>query len=128
MIAANNNVIEAQYILGYMFKYGHVKKDISRAIELFEKAAAQGHVLSSAQLAILYQYEDFLNYDKAFRYCKYGADSGDVPSEFMLGLMYLKGCGCTVNTDKAYLCFKHASENGAPEALIMLNYMNELGI
>lgn len=127
-IAAKNGNIGAQYMLGYMYFYGHVEKNIHLSIKFFETAALQGHVLSAAHLALIYQLPEFHNYEKAFNYCKYAADCGDTPSEFVLGTLYLLGRGCEPDEDKAYLCFKHAAENGAPEALIMLKQMDELGI
>lgn len=127
-IAAESGDFNAQYMLGYMYFYGHVEKNISLSIGYFEMAAKQGHVLSAAYLALLYQIPEIHNYEKAFNYCKYAADCGDTPSEFVLGTLYLSGRGCEPDEDKAYLCFKHAAENGAPEALLMLRQMDELGI
>lgn len=127
-IAAENGNINAQYILGYMYFYGHVEKSIPLAIKYYEMAAKQGHVLSAADLALIYQIPEVHNYEKAFNYCKFAADCGDNPSEFLLGTLYLAGRGCEPDEDKAYLCFKHAAENGSPEALLMLEQMDELGI
>lgn len=114
---------KAQYMLGYMYRYGHVKKDISKAIKYFELAAKQGDVLSAANLGLLYQQLEFHNYEKAFYYCKIASDCGDAVSEFVLGTLYLCGRGCEADEDKAYLCFKHAYENGAPESSIMIERM-----
>lgn len=111
-----------------MYSYGHVEKNIPLAIEYFEMAAKHGHILSAAHLALLYQIPEYHNYEKAFRYCKYAADCGDRPSEFVLGTMYLSGRGCEPDEDKAYLCFKHAAENGTPEAAVMLELMGKLEI
>jgi len=127
-IAAENGDSNAQYMLGYMYFYGRVEKNLPASIKYFEIAAKQGHVLSATHLALLYQIPEFHNYEKAFNYCKYAADCGDASSEFVLGTLYLSGRGCEPNEDKAYLCFKHAAENGAPEALLMLKQMDELGI
>lgn len=127
-IAAEKGNVGAQYMLGYMYFYGHVKKDLSLSIKYYELSAKQGNVLSATHLALLYQMPEFHNYEKAFQYCKYAADCGDAPSEFVLGTMYLSGRGCEPNEDKAYLCFKHAAENGAPEAIVMLKQMDELGL
>ncbi|MBR5271996.1 MAG: toll/interleukin-1 receptor domain-containing protein [Clostridia bacterium] len=127
-IAADKGNVGAQYMLGYMYFYGHVEKNIPLAIMFFELAAEQGHVLSATNLALIYQMPGFHNYEKAFNYCKFAADCGDAPSEFVLGTLYLSGRGCDPDEDKAYLCFKHAAENGATEALIMLRQMEELGI
>ena len=91
-------------------------------------AAAQGHTLSGACLAIIYQIPEVHNYEKAFFYAKQAAKFEDAPSEFVLGTLYLSGRGCTPDEDKAYLCFKHAAENGAPEAKLLLMQMEEMGI
>lgn len=127
-LAAEKGNADAQYMLGYMYNYGHVEKNLTLAIEYFEKAAKQGHVISAAQLALLYQIPAVHNYEKAFTYCKYAVSCGDTPSEFVLGTLYLLGRGCEPDEDKAYLCFKHAAENGAPEALLMLQQMDEMEI
>lgn len=126
--AAEKGNADAQYMLGYMYFYGHVEKNLSLSIEYFEMAAKQGHVLSASNLALLYQIPEMHNYEKAFNYCKYAADCGDTPSEFVLGTMYLSGRGCETDEDKAYLCFKHAAGNGSSEASIMLEQMADLGI
>lgn len=128
LIAADNGSAEAQYMLGYMYTYGHVEKDIQKSIEYHEMAAAQGYLLSIAWLALLYQIPEFHNYEKAFNYAKYATECGDTPSEFVLGTLYLSGRGCNPDEDKAYMCFKHAAETGAPEAKLLLMQMDELGI
>lgn len=115
-------------MLGYMYTYGHVEKDIRKSIDYHEMAAAQGYVLSIAWLALLYQIPEIHNYEKAFYYAKYAAECGDTPSELVLGTLYLSGRGCDPDEDKAYMCFKHAAENGAPEAKLLLAQMEELGI
>ena len=127
-IAAEKGSADAQYMLGYMYFYGHVEKNLELSVEYFEKSARQGHVLSASHLALLYQIPEVHNYERAFQYCKFAADCGDTPSEFVLGTMYLSGRGCEADEDKAYLCFKHAAENGDHEAMLMLEQMEELGI
>lgn len=127
-IAAQTGNVDALYMLGYMYSYGHVEKNLPLAIEYFEKAAERGHVLSAAHLALLYQIPECHNYEKAFQYCNYAAHCGDTPSEFVLGTLYLSGRGCEPDADKAYLCFQHAAENGAPEARAMLRQMDEMGL
>ncbi len=46
--------MNAQYALGNMYRNGHsVKQDLNKAVEWYQKAADQGHVLAqSALLAI----------------------------------------------------------------------------
>lgn len=127
-LSAEKGNLDSQYMLGYMYFYGHIEKNLLMSIQYFEMAAKQGHILSATHLALLYQMPEFHNYEKAFNYCKYAADCGDAPSEFVLGTMYLSGRGCEPDADKAYLCFKHAAENGALEAKVMLMQMDENGL
>ena len=127
-IAADKGHVKANYMLGYMYYYGHVEKNLSKSIYHYEKAAKQGGVLSAGNLALLYQIPEIHNYEKAFTYCKYAADCGDIPSLFTLGTMYLSGRGCEPDADKAYICFKKSAENGAPEAKLLLDQMEELGL
>lgn len=121
LIAAENGNDDAQYMLGYMYYYGHIGgRDLKKSLEYHEMAASQGHILSSAYLAVLYQIPEFEDYDKAFYYAQYAAGCGDTPSELVLGTLYLSGKGCIMDKNKAYLCFKHAAENGTPEAEFFL--------
>lgn len=115
-------------MLGYMYYYGHIEKNIHKSLEYHRMAANQGHILSSAHLAILYQLPEIQNYDKAFYYAKYAAECGDAPSEVVLGTLFLSGKGCEPDADKAYLCFKHAAKKGASEAKFLLMLMDEMGI
>ncbi len=128
LIAADKGNLNAMYMLGYMFFYGHVEKDLPRSIQYFELAAGQGHVLSASNLALLYQIPEVHNYEKAFRYGKFAAERGDIPSEFVLGTLYLAGRGCEADPDKAWICFQHAAENGSPEAELLLRQMETLGL
>ncbi|HAE52536.1 MAG TPA: hypothetical protein DCG30_04705 [Ruminococcus sp.] len=127
-IAAENGNTESQYMLGYMYYYGHTEKNIRKSLKYHEMAAAKGYMLSVAWLALIYQIPEVHNYEKAFHYAKYAAECGDTSSEFVLGTLYLSGRGCRPDEDKAYLCFKHAAENGAPEAMFFLMQMDEMGI
>ena len=106
----------------------YAKKDLNKALEFFEKSASKVHLLSIAHLALLYQIPEIHNYEKAFNYAKYASECGDVPSEFVLGTLYLSGRGCEPDEDKAYMCFQHAAENGAPEAMMLLMQMDEMGL
>ena len=127
-IAAENGDSDAQYMLGYMYYYGHIEKNIHKSLKYHEMAAVQGHVLSAAHLALLYQIPEIHNYEKAFYFAKYAADRGDALSEFVLGTLYLSGRGCEPDEDRAYFCFKHSAKNGAPEAKLLLMQMEELEI
>ena len=53
----------------------HSRRIIPRSIEFFETAAKQGHVLSAAHLALIYQIPEYHNYEKAFHYSKYAPEA-----------------------------------------------------
>lgn len=127
-LAADAGNVNSQYMFAYMCEYGYVAKDIPAAIQYYEKANNQGHVLSAVHLAQLYQLQAYHNYEKAFQKCQYAAQCGDTISNFLLGTMYLCGRGCVADPDKAYLCFQQAAERGSAEAAAMLHQMDDLGI
>lgn len=127
-VAAAGGIDKANYVLGYMYEYGHVNKDIEKAIFHYEQAYSRGDVLSANHLAVLYQQPGHHNFERAFTCCKYAANGGDAPSEFMLGIMYLCGRGCEADPDKAYMWLKRASEHGAPEALEIMKQMEAMDL
>ena len=56
MRAAERGHAEAQYQLGLLYEYGNgVEKDIARAVEYYQKAAAQGHPQAHATLEINFE-------------------------------------------------------------------------
>lgn len=63
-------------------RYG-VRKDYSRAIYYFEKAARQGDIQAPYNLYLLYQ--DRGDLDDAMKWLKHAADVGDVNAIYLLG-------------------------------------------
>lgn len=120
IIAADKGHMEAQYILGYMYEYGHVQKDYGKAVSYYEKAALQGHVFSAMELAVLYQQPELHNYQKAFQYCLFSAEHGCALANFLLGNMYFLGAGCESDENKAFLYYQRAADAGIMEAKIMM--------
>ena len=56
--SANQNLVDAQTILGYQYMYGDgVAKDIDKAIELLEKAHAQGSAYACFLLGKIYHFD-----------------------------------------------------------------------
>ena len=48
--------------------------------------------------------------EKAFRHFDYAASRGDVEAVYMLGDMLRDGCGCDVDADAAFACYRRACE------------------
>lgn len=119
--AANMGHNGAQYILGYMYEYGHVEKDNIKAVFYHTKAADNGHILSAARLAILYQQPEIKNYHKAFAYAKIAAESGSKEGEFIFANLLFLGRGCETNENEAYRYYKMAYEHGVNQAKFMID-------
>jgi hypothetical protein len=89
----NNN---AQYDVGSMYQNGRgVKANRSKAVEWYEKAAAQANKQSISRLGLMRANED--------RFVKTlsRAEKGDPESQYMLGDMYTKGVGVGTDSSQA---------------------------
>ncbi len=121
LIAANMGHTEAQYILGFMYGYGHIEKNIPKAIHYHKMAANQGHTLSPMHLAILYQLPECKNYHQAFKYAQIAANLGEKEGEFILGNLLYLGRGCEANVNKAYEMYSKAYNHGIDQAKFMMD-------
>ncbi len=125
LLAATQEHRGAQYDYAWMCKYGLGGKcDIPEAIRFFEKSATKGHMLSMAELAVLYQIPVCMNYQKAFEWALKAASAGDPQSEFILGNLYYFGRGCESNPNEAVLWYKKALKHGFYQAKFMLDKIN----
>ena len=100
---------EVQFILGSMYEKGTgVRQDKGKAVEWYQKAAAQGHA-------------DALNSLNRM------AEQGDAKVQFILGGMYEKGIGARQDKGKAVEWYQKAAAQGHADALNSLNRMAEQG-
>ena len=121
-IAADSGMSEAQYKLGWIYRFGlSGKKDIDKARYYLEKAAEQGHIGALSLLVHVYQLPGHTNYRKAFEYAKTAADMGDAASAFRTANFYFVGRGCDADTGKACKYYNFAYEHGVYRAKIMLD-------
>ena len=97
---ANMGNASSQYMLGYMYEFGYVKKDIPLAIKYFSMASKQGEINSNHHLAMLYQQDECKNYHKAFKYAKMSADNCIPEGEFILANLLYMGRGCQADEKK----------------------------
>ena len=125
-IAADGGHAGAQYVLGYMYKYGHVRKDLSLAIEYLEKARAQSHSLSAFELASIYQQPECQNYQKAYECARMAAAHGSPDGELILGNMLFWGRGCEPDMNKAYEMYIRAYEHGMYYASVMMKKIDRI--
>lgn len=126
--AAEKGHIGAQYILGFMYEHGHHEYNLEKAIRYYTLAADNGHLLSTKQLASLYQLPDCKNYNKAYIYAKMAADMGEKEGEFILGNLLFFGRGCQSNIDEAYEMYSRAYAHGVDQAKFMMDKIDGMNL
>lgn len=121
-VAADAGDAEAQYKLGWMYRFGlGCNIDISESIRYEEMAANQGHTGGCGQLAYLYQINGYINYQKAFKYAKLAADAGYAHGAYMCGNFLFWGRGCESDEKEALRYYKFAYQHGSYEAKLMID-------
>ena len=125
-VAAEMGHKDSQYMLGYMYDAGHVERDYAKAIHYHEMAAKQGHMMSAANLSILYQQPGFVNYQRANRYAKMAANSGMSMGEFLYANLLFFGRGCEADMNEAYMYYKRAYQHGFIQAKMMMEKINRI--
>ncbi len=106
---------ESEYALGTWFLHGkHVKKDISRAIELLKSAALKNVPSANFDLAVCYEKGEGVPSDsrEAFRYYLKAALLGDYQSFYAVGRCYYHGIGIKKDVDLANIWLDKAEYFG----------------
>ena len=125
-IAADGGLAAAQYILGYMYRTGLVKKDLAKAIEYLEKAKEQSHSYSALELASVYQQPECRNYQRAYECAKIAASHGVAEGELILGNLLFWGRGCEPDVNKAYEMYTRAYAHGIYYAKLMMEKIDQI--
>ncbi len=116
----------AQRNLGSCYYFGlGTEKDVSKAIELLEKAAAQGDIKAQSKLGSLYLKEQ--KYDKAYFWFKKASDSGDAHAMNNLGSLYNSGLGVQKNEKEGFILHQKSAEQNDSCALYNLAVDYETG-
>jgi TPR repeat protein len=114
---------DAQFNLGQAYKVGHgVPKDPDKALALFKKAAAKGHVLA-ASFAGLMLFERGERV-AAMPYLKSASDHGDARAQYVVGLAYFNGDLMPKDWVRAYALVSLANSAGLPQAATALAKMD----
>ena len=118
--AANQNVREAQYNLGYMYEEGEagLKPDISLAVKWYRKAADKNLPEAQHMLGNLYSEgrgvpEDYI---AAAKWYNKAADQNFAFSQYQMGILYSVGQGVEISPETASTWFLKAAKAGMPEA------------
>ncbi len=114
-----------------------VAQDLEKAVDLYEKVAAQDYEIGNSRLEELSQEELVtlaLAADKrkdfrtAFQYYRQAAELGSVFAMNEVGSMYLNGTGVEKSVRKSFRWLKKAAELKNPVSMAMVARMYELGI
>lgn len=127
--SAELGFMEAQYMLGlcYLEGDGGVKKNITKAVQLLEKASNQGNSKAKFDLGKLYLISTggSIRKDptKAFNYFQEAASEGNVDAFTGLGFCYMDGNGVLKDLEKAKHYFALATAKGDKAAMQNLGYL-----
>src|SRR5207302_5142378 len=109
-----------QFNLGVLYANGNgVVKDMSKAAELYQKAADHGNASAQSALAYLcYNGHGMMAPDasKAAELAQKAADKGIPDAQALLGYLYSKGKGVPKNVYKAADLLKKAADRGLAHA------------
>ena len=138
---ASGGDINAQYKLGAILLEGKwVAKDVDRGLALLKLAAAKGHAGAREKLAqmdakrgTLVDLDEPTNgitsnaAKKAFEDQLKKAQSGDAGSQYVLGVMYLKGYRVAKDIGAGMALLKSARRNGHAESRLVMFLMEKKG-
>lgn len=128
-------------VIVYMYEEGETKRDIKKALELYERAAEKGHAQVQINVAQLYDgIDDYMNTTttlrkvidrdpkKAMEWLKKAAAQGDVVALSTIGDKYYFGIGVEKDYAMAFLFCEKAAEKGSFSDLMRLAEMYEKGV
>ncbi|HKU17927.1 MAG TPA: tetratricopeptide repeat protein [Candidatus Saccharimonadales bacterium] len=96
-----------------------VPKDVSKAIEYYERAFIEAKSAYAARMLGRFHYHGYgvpMDYDKAFYYYSKLENSTDAVGLLSLGWMYEMGRGVTEDVDKARMLYRRATKLGNIQA------------
>ena len=122
--AAAAGYADAQKYLADCLMYGHgiFSEDLEGAIEMYERAASQGHLAALAQLGGIYAQGIGCKPDavKAAQYAIRAAEAGYPQAQYNLFVHYLSGFGVDQNNPEALKWLTEAAEQDFPAAMYEL--------
>lgn len=124
----------ALYMLGMMYSRGDgVNQDMNKALELWQKAADEGHAGSLSLLGRAYM-EGKLGFDRDADsgriLLEKAANRGDAAASLYLGRMYAKGEGVAQDMERAMKWYEQAASAGDAHAqyIVGLAYLEGSGV
>lgn len=123
--ATNQGLTEAEFLLGWIYatsSNGILAKPV-QGFNLLKKAAASGHKEAAHLLGQLCLDGTPSRVEEGISWLKKAALLGDLPSQFLLGTLYIKPDWVKSNRDKAIKWFKMAAAQGHPVASLSLGHL-----
>jgi TPR repeat protein len=121
----------AQFTLGCRYKDGKgVKKDLKRAVVLYNLASEQGYAVAQHNLGCMYRDGQGVNKDdkRAFEFYTLAADQGYAHAQFDLGIVYEHGQeGVNKDEKRAVELFTLAADQGHARAQCSLGCIYAIG-
>lgn len=123
---AKRGNVEAQNMLGYMYRYGQgVSQDFDQARHWYGLAADKGHARAQNNLGAMYRQglggpQDF---QKALQWFRRAAEQGNGGAQNHLGLMYFEGEGITKNEVEAFKWAYLSAQQGVEQAMLAVQFL-----
>lgn len=114
---------DAQFNLGQAYKLGRgVPQDLTRAAELFGRAAAQNHLQAADNLGLVLY--DLGRRDEAMPHLMRSADRGEPRAQFVLGAELFNGVRMSRDWPRAYALMKRSADQGLERATAAMTQMD----
>jgi len=114
---------DAEFNLAQAYRLGRgVPRDLTRAEDLFGKAAAQGHLQAADNYGLLLF--DKGERDKAMPYVRAASDRGDPRAQYLMGIAHFNGDLAPKDWKRAYALMTLAQGAGLPQASQALGQMD----
>lgn len=115
---------DAQFNFAQAYKLGRgVKRDLTKAEELYASAAAKGHLQAGENYGLLlFQRGERV---RAMPYIRAGADRGDPRAQYILGLALFNGDEVNQDWVRGYAYVSLAQQAGLPQATTALQQMDQ---
>lgn len=115
---------DAMFNLGQAYKLGKgVPQDLTKAEELFGRAAALGHLQASDNYGLLLFQRG--EKSRALPFIRAAADRGDPRAQYLLGIAHFNGDMVPKDWPRAYALLSLAQRQGLPQAVSALKQMDE---
>lgn len=129
-LAAEEGHSQALYNLALLYLKGEgcIEKNVPLAIELLQKAAANGLCQAQTHLGVYYTEEETQDLEKAVSFFKAAAEQNEPEAQYFLGVCYEEGLGVEVNECKSAELYSKAASSGHDGAMYNLGVFHELAL